>query len=264
MLRKRIPTLLGIVLLLVGITAGVYLVELGPQPLTTRATPEVIPSPSTSDSLGSLPTPAPVGTESGFGLTELPSAVEPVAPVTIDSPGEGEAVNTQQPEFFGEGPAGTRLTITLESEHQIQTSVTVNQGGGWSWAPNTALEPGEHFLTLRWVDAQGVSRSIRRRFVVYAQGESSLPAFEATPSAITPTPTPIQLAQVTPTPTPIPDLTPGPSPTPIPSPTGVAPTAVATEPAIPVPGTGSLTLWAGLVGSGLIVSGMFLRRFERG
>src|SRR3990170_7422878 len=44
MLKKRIPTLLGIFLLLVGITGGVYLVELGPQSLTTRAGPEVTPS----------------------------------------------------------------------------------------------------------------------------------------------------------------------------------------------------------------------------
>jgi hypothetical protein len=44
MLKKRIPTIVGIFLLLLGITAGVYLVEIGPESFTTRAEPEIIPS----------------------------------------------------------------------------------------------------------------------------------------------------------------------------------------------------------------------------
>lgn len=262
MLKKRIPTLLGILLLLVGITAGVYLVELGPQPLTTRATPAITPSPVPLKEISEELPPSPEeeqqlkDSESQFSLESIAEPTTDEGRVTIESPREGEAINTQLPEFLGEGPPGTILEVTLESESEIQSSVTVAADGRWSWAPETAIESGEHFLTIRWLDESGVSRTITRRFVVYAQGDSSLPAFEATPSATgtptpapTPTPTPTELAAITPTPTPTPTSLPTPTPTP----------AAATEPALPVPGTGMVSILLVLAGLGLTVSGVFLR-----
>ena len=264
MLKKRIPTILGILLLLAGITAGVYLVELGPQPLTTRATPEVVPAPGTSTT-STLP-PTPQSTESAFTLDELAQPTAQEGGVSLYSPGEGEAVNTQTPEFFGGGPPGTSLEITLESEQEIQGETMVDTSGQLSWSPDSPVEPGEHFLTIRWLDGSGLAHSITRRFVVYAQGESSLPSFEATPSATatpTPTPTPVQLAAVSPTPTPI--ATPTPTPTPKPTPTIApsTPSAVATEPSLPVPGTGLLSLGVILLGIGLLVSGVFFMLREQ-
>ena len=261
MLKKRIPTILGILLLMAGITAGVYLVELGPQPLITKATPEVAPSPLPVTDISDEPAAEPAGSESQFSLESFPQPSVEEGAVTIDSPGEGEAINTQRPEFVGEGPPGTTIEITLESQHEIQTTVAVDTTGQWSWVPDTAIEPGEHLLTLRWIDTGGIIRTLTRRFVVFAQEESSLPAFEATPSAVTPTPTPVELAAVTPTPTPIPTLAPAATPTPIP-PT-LTPTPVATEPALPVPGTGMLSVWIILAGIGLAVSGAFLTLHNR-
>lgn len=250
---------MGIVLLLVGITVGVYLVELGPQPLTTRATPEVTPSSLTPSDILPEPAQSPVSTGSGFSTESFSDDSLEMDSVTIDSPGEGEALNTQLPEFFGFGPAGSSLEVVLESQHQIEDTVSVGSNGRWSWSPTSSLEPGEHLLTIRWIGTDGVSRILTRRFIVYAQGESSLPAFEATPSATvtpTPTPTPVELAQVLPSPTPT--LVPTATPTPRP-----APTVSATEPAVPVPGTGSLTLWIVISGVGLLVAGVFLHLSQR-
>lgn len=163
--------------------------------------------------------------------------------VKLDSPSEGENIYTQLPEFLGGGPPGTSIEIIVESE-PIQGSATVDASGQWAWSPDTPLEPGEHTLTLKWADNNGVLQTLTRRFVVYAQDE--FPAFEASPSA---TPTPVAFT-ATPTPTLIPTVTPTATPT-----LAVSPTPVATEPSLPVPGTGTLTIWLAILGITLLVSG---------
>jgi hypothetical protein len=205
----------------------------------------------------------PAVSESQFSFEAISEPTASESGVTVNSPEEGEAINTQVPEFFGGGPPGTTLQITLESE-VIEASVAVDTEGRWSWAPDETLESGEHFLTLSWLDENGIVQTLTRRFVVYAQGESSLPAFEATPSATpTPTPTPVELAGITPTPTPISTPTPTPTPTPIPTIAPATPSAVATEPALPVPGTGMMSIVLGLLGVSLSVSGVFLHIHKR-
>lgn len=206
--------------------------------------------------------------ESQFSLDslgELPQAAEGV--VTIENIDEGEAVNTQQPEFVGEGPPGKTLEIQIESRQTIKDSITVGNTGVWSWSPTSDLEPGEHTLTVSWVDEKGITQLLRRSFVVYAQGESSLPAFEATPSA---TPTPTSAPTRAPSPTSIPTPTSGISPTPTPTPTIITtitptprPTSEATEPAMPAPGTGWLSLGIIIFGLILMVSGTTLILFKR-
>jgi len=210
--------------------------------------------------------------ESQFSLTPFSETPKTQATVSVKEPFEGEAINTQQPEFQGQGPQGATITIVLESEEPIQATVRVNADGLWSWSPAVPLDPGEHQLTIRWLDTNGITRSLTRRFVVYAQGESSLPAFEATPSA-TATPTPVELAAISPTivpttrpsPTPTAQPTVRPSVTPSPSPTPslrVTPTPEATEPALPVPGSGMFSIFLILFGISLTASGalLFTRR----
>lgn len=209
-------------------------------------------------------------TESSFSLEQLPGTLNGEE-VVVFTPDEGEAINTQLPEFRGEGPPGTTIDIILESEETVTASVSVDEQGLWSWSPDSAIKPGDHLLTIRWFDDDGVLHAITRRFVVYAQGESSLPAFESTPSA-TLTPTPVE--EAAPSVTPAPELTPTPTsgiaPTGeiTPSPTGTptvtltptlkptsTPAPEATEPAVPVPGTGIYSLWLVLVGLILTVMG---------
>ncbi len=214
------------------------------------------------------------GTESAkasqFSLTPFSETPMTQTNVSVKEPSEGEAVNTQQPEFRGAGPEGSTITIILESEEPIQATVRVSADGLWSWAPSVSLEPGDHQLTIRWLDENGITRSLTRHFIVYAQGESDLPAFEATPSA-TATPTPVELAAASPTsvPTTRPTATPTarptlrltttPTPSLSPTPTlHLTPAPYATEPALPEPGSGMFSLILVIFGIFLTASGAFL------
>lgn len=166
--------------------------------------------------------------------------------VTLDSVEQGEVINTQKPQFFGDGPSGTEITITVESE-PVSGSTTVRSGGSWSWTPPADLEPGSHTVTLSWRDEGGILRSITRSFTVLAADEG--PAFESTPSGKTPTPTP--------TDTPKPASTPKATSTPTSAPTS-APTLTPTPKVSPtptsLPDAGSLTptLALFIMGLGLI------------
>lgn len=129
---------------------------------------------------------------SGFDVDKN-TATPAATTVTLESVTEGEIVTTTGPEFFGEGPPGTKITITVESDPQTQT-VTVNTAGDWQWTPPTDLTPGEHTVTLAWRDTNNILRSLTRTFTVQA---SEGPAFESTPSA-TPTSSPTASPTATP------------------------------------------------------------------
>lgn len=164
-------------------------------------------------------------TVSGFDLSPLGQTVAPSSELTLLNPAEErEPVNTQRPEFYGTGPAGATLTITVNSSDQVTDTVVVGANNQWDWTPPDTLEPGEHTITISFTDTDGFLQTVTRSFVVYAAGESELPAFTTTPSA-TPQPTP----SPTPSPTPTPLPTRSPTPTPIAS-SSTLPTAGATTP----------------------------------
>jgi hypothetical protein len=144
--------------------------------------------------------------------------------VILENLDEGEVVTSTQPEFFGKGPGGEEITITVNSETPISETINIPSNGSWNWSPPSTLAAGAHAITITWKDATGITRSLTRNFVVQA-GEA--PAFTASESGSTPSPSPT----VSPSPTPI--L----SPTPTPAATTL-PTAATTE---AVPETGSLT-----------------------
>lgn len=118
------------------------------------------------------------------------------ANLAIINPSQGENVNTRTPEIFGTGPVGEKLTIVVNSQDAIEDEVTIGEDGNWSWTPSSDLAPGEHTVTVTLADG----RTISRRFMVLAAGDSDSPAFEASASA-TPT-SPMPTATSTPTPTP--------------------------------------------------------------
>ncbi len=118
--------------------------------------------------------------------------------LTIINPSQDENLNTQRPEFLGTAPAKQTLTITVESEPVYTGTVQVDENGNWSWEPPADLEPGDHTITVSMADGTTESKT----FTVLAQGDSSLPALTATPSAqISPTPTIMPTSSPTPTPT---------------------------------------------------------------
>ncbi|KKP47640.1 MAG: hypothetical protein UR39_C0003G0042 [Candidatus Woesebacteria bacterium GW2011_GWA1_33_30] len=156
--------------------------------------------------------------------------------ISIDSVDEGEIITTVNPEFFGSGPSQTNIEVSVESELQTVT-VATDKNGGWNWSPPNSLEPGQHTVTLKWTDANGIIRILKRNFIVSA---AEGPAFESTPSA-TPifTPTPIATS----------------------SPTSRA-TATSTATTPPVPETGYLTNTLGLfmIGIGLVLASHYVNK----
>ena len=170
--------------------------------------------------------PKTASTESKFNISG--KKTEGSKTVTLESVSEGEIVSSDKPEFFGDGPAGTKINISVHSETPVSGTSTVSSTGSWSWSPPSNLSPGTHSVTISWIDTSGIKRTLTRNFIVQA-GE--LPAFVATPSAITqistPTPTatpartstPRPTNSATPTATPIASKSPTPKPTKTPTPT---------------------------------------------
>lgn len=114
--------------------------------------------------------------------------------VTLVNPAQDNTVVTAtQPAFKGKGPAGEKLTITVNSPTTYTGTVTVKPDGNWDWTPPAGLEPGTHTITISFLDDQGVTQTLKRTFVVAAAGPAvgGVPSFTASSSATaTPTATP--------------------------------------------------------------------------
>ncbi len=136
------------------------------------------PSESTDIPQASLDAPKMGTPSSGFDIPEgvsTPSA----STVTLKSITNNEIVTSVKPEFFGQGPAGTEIQITVESD-PVTDNVTIPTSGEWSWEIPKDLPEGPHTITITWKDASGILRTLTRNFVVQA---SEGPAFVSTPSA---------------------------------------------------------------------------------
>lgn len=178
--------------------------------------------------------------ESKFNINEK-LATPSSKTVILESLKDGEVVTSTTPEFFGKGPAGETITIKVESENPITNDVQIPKSGSWSWSPPTGLAPGNHTVTISWVDASGITRSLKRSFIVQA-GE--LPAFVSTPSQSLATPT------IVPTQTPAIQTI---KPT-------TTPKQVASPSSVPVPVTGDLapTILMSIMGMLVLTFGFFV------
>lgn len=156
---------------------------------------------------------------SKFDVSTPSETTKPVS-VILESINQGETVTSSEPQFFGKGPAGQTLTVTIHSDQIISQTVKIPNSGSWSYSPTTPLSEGAHSVTISWFDASGIVRTLTRDFVVQA-GE--IPAFTASNSGSSPTP----LASPKPT---------AKAGTPAPT---LSPTPLAT--ARPIPVTGDLT-----------------------
>lgn len=166
--------------------------------------------------------------------------------VTLDSIQEGEEVTSTQPEFFGDGPKGTVITVKVESENPQSEDITVGNNGSWSWSPPEGLAAGVHKVTITWKDINGITRSLTRNFVVQA-GEA--PAFEASGSAQTQTPSPTPTATIKATAAPTASATASSSATPLPT---------------AVPDTGSLTptIILTIMGGGIFILSFVIWKYS--
>ncbi len=124
---------------------------------------------------------------SQFSLAALPGlGASEEEKIAIVNPGrEGEVLTTTQPVFLGTGPEGGTVTVTVESTSTLSSQVEVDEEGIWEWTPTTSLAPGNHKVTVSFVDTQGKRQSISRNFVIAAasSGVGGLPALTASPSA---------------------------------------------------------------------------------
>lgn len=128
---------------------------------------------------------------SQFDLKPLASTKTPATTVTIDNPAkDGEELNTLKPEFLGKGPVNKVLTIKIESPTTISKTVIVDKNGGWQFSPLENLTPGNHTINVSYLDSDGKTQTISKKFVVMAAGNSKLPSLEATASAAKVSPSP--------------------------------------------------------------------------
>lgn len=155
----------------------------------------------------------------------------PPTSVILESIKDGEVISTDKPQFFGKGPQGQNLTIQIHSDQVVTGSVVVPKTGSWSYTVPSNLTPGNHTITVSWVDTTGITRSLTRSFIVQA---AEVPAFTASGSGSVATPTP------SPTIAPTSGPVVSPTPTSIPTATPIA-SIVPTESPVPVPVTGDLT-----------------------
>src|SRR4030042_4915441 len=205
-----------------------------------------------------LTLPAGAPEESKF-YVPAPSEPPKATSVILESIDEGEVVTSSEPQFFGKGPGGETITITIQSEQIPPQTVKIPQNGSWSFSPSTPLSEVPHSITISWLDASGITRTLTRNFVVQA-GE--VPAFVASGSA-TPTPTPTftpsPTPRVSPSPTPIPTF--NPTATPIPS---VTPRITPTETPETLPVSGNLTptLLVSIMGIAVIAFSFFVWRMS--
>lgn len=173
--------------------------------------------------------------------------------ISITSIENNEIIYTQNPEFFGEGPANETITITIESD-PITEDLLVDIYGNWSWEPPADLEEGEHTLTITWRDATGILHSVTRNFTV--QAAESEPSFESTPSdSLNPSPTPTSTS--TPSPSPSPSASSNPSPSPSPTSTSRA-SQPATDSEMPEAGVWENTVALATAGFLLLGIGLYL------
>ena len=177
-LSKKIPTIIGIFLIIGGIFGGYYLVKekkvFISQVQTEKAPTQMITTPDESPSLNAI---------------------------TIDNPAkEGEKINTLKPLFQGTGPPNKILTITIESMEPYTTDITVNEDGIWNFLPPFELSPGDHTLTIDYTEESGEEKTISKNFVILTGGESDLPAIIATPSGELASPSPLPSPSASPRP----------------------------------------------------------------
>jgi hypothetical protein len=244
-------------------TAQIYVGASNPvPPITLGKTYDFLSSTQTTtggvpDSSVTLPS-SNTATEptSRFNLNTNATPQPSTSSVTVKSIEDGETIYTTNPEFFGAGPKGTNITVTLHSTVPITQNITVASDGSWKWSPPTTLEDGSHTLTITWRDAQGALQTLTKNFTIVANAQE--PSFVSTPSG-TLAPTPTSSALPTTAPTTAPTLTPSlkPSVKPTVKPT-ITPENTATPAALPTAGSPFATLAFISTGIALLLTSVFL------
>ncbi len=176
--------------------------------------------------IGSSPTKSQSATSVGFPSfsSQLVSSSSANQNPQILAPKKDESFTDNKPLFKGSALPNEKVQIIIHSDEQIQTEVTSDANGNWTYRPSAPLSPGNHTISIVSRDKSGILKTIQQSFVVYASGTQVNQS--ATPSA-----TPILTSVPNPTTTPIPTI----SITLSPIPTSIIPTPTKT----PLPAAGN-------------------------
>jgi hypothetical protein len=231
-------------------------IKLGQSSETTTEAPPALENANQTESLN--PTSTTQSTLMTETTTSSPSATEaqiatqvPADTTTTQTEVDLKAdqpqeVQTTQPTITGEAPPNTTLTVEIHSDEQITTTVKTDATGNFAIdlaALEKQLEPGEHTVTISYVDPTTKKTVTETKTFTVAAGSSTL------------------LAQANTSPKPFGSGNPftieSPTPTPSPSPTASA----SAQPRISVPASSSATPKSGSVTTTfflLIAGGFFL------
>jgi hypothetical protein len=194
------------------------------------------------------PTPIPI---SKFSFEQIEvTEQENDSSISVDSIPEDNYVTSEtQPVFEGTAPANQSINITIHSSTQYSDTATTNEFGEWEWQPPGELEPGDHELSVSYVDEEGILHAYTRTFVIAsATADTNSPLYTSTPSAT-----------IQPQSTPTPDVTI--IPTQIPSPTPKEIVGIpATTSAIPVSGHASRSIILTSIGVIFIFLGLAISK----
>jgi len=201
--------------------------EINPVPLITLSNNYDFSSPQ------DIPTSIPQSSESGtfpsFGSVSGNSG-EP----KILTPGNDEEITDSRPTFEGTAQPNATIEIEIQSNENIQTQVTADSTGKWTYTPPDELSEGEHTITVTAKNKNGVLKTITQSFVVFAAA-----------GEISPTPSPML------------------SPTNIPSISPAVTVQISPSPLIPPTGNSSIVI-ATIVGIAAAFSGIVLFFLTRG
>lgn len=118
----------------------------------------------------------------------------------ILTPKKEQTFTDQKPQFQGTSLPNETVEIIIHSDENIQTQVTADNNGNWTYRPPTNLSPGTHTITIKTRDSSGILTTIMQSFTVFA-AETATPTQAITPTSI-PSPTPTVILILTPTPIP--------------------------------------------------------------
>lgn len=215
--------------------------------------PPVILSKDYDFALGSGFASTATATESAgvTGFPEVPEEGAAEEPVIL-TPKSDEKLKDQKPLFEGKALPNSDVEITIQSNHEIITTVQTDENGNWEYRPDTPLEPGEHTITVKTLSASGILQTLTRSFTVFAQGSqftepSISPTRSVSPTTV-PTAIPTQIPTTTPTSSPIPTVASTPViivPTTLTSPIASESPGITTP---PIPDSGSSAMLIGIIG----------------
>lgn len=105
----------------------------------------------------------------------------------ILTPKKDQAFTDQKPQFQGTSLPNETVEIIIHSDENIQTQVTADSNGNWTYQPPANLSSGAHTITIKTRDSSGILTTIVRSFTVFAAESEASESATPTPIIIIPT-----------------------------------------------------------------------------